>query len=238
MSKPFRFKKFTVHQDRCAMKVGTDGVLLGAWVSLAFNPNSILDIGAGTGIIALQMAQRSNATTIDAVELDNDAFEQCTENFEVSPWNDRLFCYHASIQEFASEMDCRYDLIVSNPPFHSEATKTRNVSRDRARFTESLPFLHLVVCAHTLLTDCGRFGVIMPTAAAQEFESLAHEKHLHLIRVCEVRGTPQSTSKRVLMEFSKTPSTTPIKETLIIETARHAYTPEYRELVQDFYLKL
>ena len=98
MTKPFRFKQFNVHQDRCAMKVGTDGVLLGAWVSLEHRPKSILDIGAGTGIIALQLAQRSGAEVIDALELEENAYEQCVENFERSPWSDRLFCYHAGLE--------------------------------------------------------------------------------------------------------------------------------------------
>lgn len=130
--KPFQFKQFTVAQDRCAMKIGTDGVLLGAWVSLENSPQTILDIGAGTGVIALQLAQRSFAATIDAIEIDDDAYEQCTDNFENTPWADRLFCYHASIQEFVSENDTstgfenedaeeveKYDLIISNPPFYS-----------------------------------------------------------------------------------------------------------------------
>ena len=112
--KPFKFKEFSIHQDQCAMKVGTDGVLLGAWASLDKQPESILDIGAGTGLIALQLAQRSSAETIDAIELDNDAYEQCVANFEASPWGDRLFCYHAGFDEFVDEMDDSYDLIVSN----------------------------------------------------------------------------------------------------------------------------
>ena len=101
----FKFKAFEVAQDRCAMKIGTDGVLLGAWAPLAHLPESILDIGTGTGVIALMLAQRSEAMTIDALELDDHAYEQAMENFETSPWGDRLFCYHAHLYEFAAEMD-------------------------------------------------------------------------------------------------------------------------------------
>ena len=126
MSKPFRFKQFTIHQDKTAMKVGTDGVLLGAWTSVESNPFSILDIGAGTGLIALQLAQRSHAEVIDALEIDDNAYEQAVENFENSPWSDRLFCYHAGLDEFVDEIEDKYDLIVSNPPFYTENYKNYN----------------------------------------------------------------------------------------------------------------
>ncbi len=126
MSKSFQFKEFTVQQDRCAMKIGTDGVLLGAWASLNHFPNSILDIGTGTGVIALQLAQRSSAELVDALEIDDDAYEQAMSNFETSPWGDRLFCYHAGFNEFTEEIDDTYELIVSNPPFYSENYKSNN----------------------------------------------------------------------------------------------------------------
>ena len=109
MNKPFQFKEFSVHQDQCAMKIGTDSVLLGAWTSIN-NPYSILDIGAGTGVLSLMLAQRSNAQQIEAIEIDESAYEQCSENFENSPWNDRLFCYHASLLEFVEEVDETFDL--------------------------------------------------------------------------------------------------------------------------------
>ena len=120
MNKPFKFKEFTVNQDQCAMKIGTDSVLLGAWASIKNNPFSILDIGAGTGVISLMLAQRSYAELIDAIEIDDSAYEQCVNNFEQSSWSDRLFCYHASLKEFNEEIEDKYDLIISNPPFYSE----------------------------------------------------------------------------------------------------------------------
>ena len=103
MEMPFKFKQFTINQNRCAMKIGTDAVLLGAWTSLEANPFSILDIGAGTGVLALMMAQRSSAELIDAIEIDDAAYEQCVDNFEQSPWADRLFCYHAALDEFVED---------------------------------------------------------------------------------------------------------------------------------------
>ncbi len=237
MSKPFVFKQFTVEQDRCAMKIGTDGVLLGAWVGLESQPQRILDIGAGTGIIALQLAQKSLAHTIDAIEIDDDAFEQCTENFEASPWGDRLFCYHASAQEFASEIDESYDLIVSNPPFYSEDFKTEDPTRDQARFNDALPFQHLLVCAVHLLSEEGIFAVILPKKEEGAFISLAEELQLFPKRICRVRGTYTSEEKRSLMEFSFQKKEIS-HETLTIETSRHEYTEEYIELVKDFYVKM
>ena len=134
MSKPFRFKQFSVAQDHCAMKIGTDAVLLGAWTNLDSQPNSILDIGAGTGILALMMAQRSGAELIDAIEIDDAAYEQCVGNFEASDWGDRLFCYHASLDEFTEEIEDQYDLIISNPPFYTDTFKTENEERNQGTF--------------------------------------------------------------------------------------------------------
>lgn len=234
---PFKFKQFTVNQDRCAMKIGTDGVLLGAWTSVNNNPFSILDFGAGTGVISLMLAQRSHAQQIDAIEIDDEAYEQCSENFEASPWNDRLFCYHASVQEFAQEIEDDYDLIVSNPPFYSEDYKTDNAQRDLARFTDALPFEHLVICAAHLLSENGIFSVIIPHKEEEHFISLAQNVNLHPKRICRVKGTPTSDIKRSLIEFSFSKKDVKISE-LVIETDRHQYTDDYINLTKDFYLKM
>lgn len=122
MGIPFKFKQFDVHQDRCAMKIGTDGVLLGAWATVDHYPESILDIGTGTGIIALMLAQRTTKGYIEALDVDAGAHGQCVENFEASPWADRLFCYHAGLDEFVEEVEDRYGLIVSNPLFSRRGT--------------------------------------------------------------------------------------------------------------------
>ena len=174
----FKFKQFTVDQDKCAMKIGTDSVMLGAWTSLKKNPKSILDIGSGTGILSLMMAQRSLTEQIDAIEIDASSYEQCVENFENSIWSDRLFCCHASIIEFTSEIEDTYDLILSNPPFYSEHYKSNNVQRDQARFQDSLPFEHLLFCSAKLLTENGSFSVIIPYKEENRLIKLASEVNL------------------------------------------------------------
>ena len=156
----FQFKQFTIEQDKCAMKIGTDGVLLGAWTSIETEPFAILDIGAGTGILSLMLAQRCYAGIIDAIEIDDDAYEQCVENFEASPWADRLFCYHASLEEFADEIEDKYDLILSNPPFFSEDYKTESEQRDLARFSDAMPFEHLIESVSKLLSEDGVFALL------------------------------------------------------------------------------
>lgn len=171
MTTSFQFKHFTIHQDRCAMKIGTDGVLLGAWACLAHNPFSILDIGTGTGVIALMMAQRCSAELIDALEIDEDAYEQAVENFENSDWGDRLFCYHAAFDEFVEEMqdEEKYDLIVSNPPFYSAEYCSGDEKRDQARFAQALPFNELLKGVATLLSKRGKFAVIIPKQEETNF---------------------------------------------------------------------
>ncbi len=234
---PFKFKEFTIHQDRCAMKIGTDSVILGAWTSLEHQPESILDIGAGTGVLSLMLAQRSNAHLIDALEIDNNAYEQCTENFENSIWNDRLFCYHADLQEFTEEIDDTYDLIVCNPPFYSEDYKTKSASRDIARFNDAMPFDHLIYCVSHLLTANGRFNVVIPYKEEEAFVKMAAQVQLHPHKILHIKGHPEAEIKRSFMEFSRT------KEdlycaTMVIETSRHEYTEAYVNLTKDFYLKM
>ena len=235
--KPFVFKEFSVNQDRCAMKIGTDAVLLGAWTSLQNNPSSILDIGAGTGVLALMLAQRSMAELIDAIEIDDNAYEQCVENFENAPWSDRLFCYHASLDEFADEIEAPYDLIISNPPFYSEDYKTSSNQRDMARFSDALPFDQLLQNVSKLLSENGSFSVIIPFKEEQTFVVLASNFNLFPSRICHVKGHENSEIKRSLLDFSFRENDI-ITEQLTIETNRHQYTQEYINLTQDFYLKM
>ena len=237
MRKPFKFKQFTIYQDRCAMKIGTDGVLLGAWTNISNSPESILDIGSGTGIIGLMLAQRCYADTIDAIEIDEDAFEQCVENFEASPWADRLFCYHASLDEFLDEVDDKYDLIISNPPFYSEEVSSGDSARDLARQNSSLPFSLLFKGVSGLLSEKGIFALVIPYKEEKRVLQEALKLRLYPARLQRVKGHPDSEVKRSLIEFHFK-NTEVLTNELIIEKSRHEYTEDYINLTKDFYLKM
>lgn len=233
----FKFKQFTIQQDRCAMKIGTDGVLLGAWCPIDHHPFSILDVGAGTGVIALMLAQRSSAEQIDAIEIEEAAYEQCVDNFENSPWGDRLFCFHAGLDEFMEEPEEEYDLMVSNPPFYTDDYKTEDAARDLARFADALPFEDLTEAASLLLSEKGVLAVIIPFKEEENFIALAQEWQLYPFQITRVKGTPTSEIKRSLLAFSRTQKEI-TQDELIVETARHQYTDEYTALTKDFYLKM
>ncbi len=237
INKPFQFKQFTIKQDKTAMKVGTDGVLLGAWVSLELNPFSILDIGTGTGLIALMLAQRSNSELIDAIELNDEAYEQAVDNFENSDWGDRLFCYHASIQEFTDEIEDTYDLIISNPPFYTSTYKELSEERAMARHTESLSYQQLLASVSKLLSEEGSCAFIIPYEEESNFIALANKNNLFLNRITNVKGTKNAVIKRSLVQFSFFEKLIE-KTELVIEIERHQYTPEYIVLTKDFYSKM
>jgi len=238
-NQPFKFKQFSIDQDRCAMKIGTDGVLLGAWTSLDHQPDSILDIGTGTGLIALMLAQRSYAALIDALEIEENAYEQSVENFEKSDWGDRLFCYHAAFDEFVDEMqdEEKYDLIISNPPFYSEDYKSGNKNRDQARFADALPLKQLIEGASLLLSKTGHFDLIIPFSEERNAMEIGKNQGLIDRRITRVKGSESSPVKRSLISFGFERTKAEINE-LILERSRHNYTEEFKNLVKDFYLKL
>ncbi|MGB0777778.1 MAG: tRNA1(Val) (adenine(37)-N6)-methyltransferase [Flavobacteriaceae bacterium] len=234
----FKFKEFQIKQEQSAMKIGTDGVLLGSWVNLN-KAYTILDVGTGTGLIALMMAQRSNAELIDALEIEDGAYEEAVYNFENSPWADRLFCYHADFQEFINEMDEPYDLIISNPPFYTSSNPSQDRARFLAREEASLPFHQLFSGSAHLLNNQGVLALILPAEVDERIQVLAKVTGLQLKRKCLVRGNEAAEVKRIMYEFIKT--STPLEtvnESLIIEIDRHQYTDDYKNLVKDFYLDL
>lgn len=233
----FHFKEFSVAQGQSAMKVGTDGVLLGAWVDIPFKADSLLDIGTGTGLIALQLAQRADSEVIDALEIEPGAFEQAVENFENSPWADRLFCYHASLQEFCLEIDERYDLIVCNPPYYNNSYPAEGQERNLARQTERLDFKSLLKCTSALLETDGTCAFIIPFEREGEFLHLAENLELYASRIAHVKGSTESPVKRSLIQMQRAKTRLDLSE-LTLETSRHVYTPAYKELVKDFYLKM
>jgi len=237
MSKPFQFKEFTIHQDKTAMKVGTDGVLLGAWVNLTTQPESVLDIGTGTGVIALQIAQRTDCKLIDALEIEPNAYEQAVENFENSDWGDRLFCYHASLQEFIEEIEEPYDLIISNPPFYTDTFKSVEEKRATARHTKTLSFKELISATAKLLSPEGTCAFIIPFHEEGSFLEIAKKVKLYPNRITRVKGNLHTAIKRSLVQLSF--SNEPLKMgNLILETERHVYTDTYKDLVKDFYIKM
>lgn len=234
----FNFKMFSIQQDRCAMKVGTDSVLLGAWCPIENNPFSVLDIGAGTGILSLMIAQRSNAEQIDALEIDEDAYEQCVENFENSPWGDRLFCFHAGLDEFVEEPEDEYDLILSNPPFYAENYKSENEQRDLARFQDALPFEDLIEAADLLLSENGIFAVIIPHKEEERFIDLCAQVELFPVKITRVKGSHNTPIVRSLLAFKRFELPVLSADELVVEINRHEYTNEYIALTKDFYLKM
>ena len=234
----FKFKQFAINQDRCAMKIGTDAVLLGAWCPIDNNPKSILDIGAGTGILALMLAQRTNADQIDALEIDEEAYEQCVENFEASAWADKLFCYHAGLDEFVDEPEDEYDLIISNPPFYSEDFKTENEQRDLARFQDAMPFEDLIEAADLLLSENGTFAVVIPYKEEERFIDLCAEYELYPVKATRVKGSHKTPIIRSLLAFKRYELSVLTADELVVEINRHEYTDDYINLTQDFYLKM
>ena len=229
----FQFKQFTIQQEKSAMKVGTDGVLLGGWVNTK-RCDTVLDIGAGTGVIALMMAQRTNAK-IMGIEIEENAALEAQQNVADSPWKGRVEIVHSSLQDFVEKQSSTFDLIVSNPPFFSNASKAGNKNRTLARHNDSLPFSELLSYSYKLLSAEGTLAVILPNEAAGKFETLARKIGLFLTRKMEVKPKVSKNVNRVLFEFSKTPKAF-TKDQLIIYNEDGSYAAQYKELLSAFYL--
>ena len=230
----FSFKQFTVYHDRCAMKVGTDGVLLGAWTDLS-QSHHILDIGTGTGLIALMMAQRSPEAQITAIDLDAEAVNQAQENIQHSPWKDRVDAVLQDVCTYSS--DEKFDTIVSNPPYFIDSLKCPDNQRNTARHTDTLDAQRLLEKVAELLTPEGRFSIILPADQTDDLFRIAEAQGLHPTRWTKVITRPGLPPKRSLIEFQK--KALPIQTNeLVIELERHVYSKEYIELTREYYLKL
>jgi len=228
----FEFKQFRIEQHKAAMKVGTDGVLLGAWTPVN-DSNRILDVGTGTGLIALMLAQRS-AAVIDAVEIDELACEEAKFNFEQSAWSNRLHVYHSDFQIFAN-LSCEpYDLIVCNPPFFINSLKTSNAALSMARHNDMLSFNQLVFGARKLLCNIGRFCVIIPFSSCVEFRESARLAGLYLRQQTNVIPKSGRVPKRVMLEFTVQPGY-PIENELVVLDENGFYTEKYKTLTAPFY---
>ena len=228
----FKFKEFKIIQEKSAMKVGTDGVLLGSWVSCKKLKN-ILDIGCGTGLITLMLAQRNNKSNVIGLEIDKIASQEAQLNITNSDWEERIKIKNTSLQKFNTKT--QFDLIVSNSPFYAKNISQQR--RDIARRSNKLSFEELIQNAAGLLTEKGTFSVIIPKDSEEHFCEIAAYNKLYINRVCYIKGNETSEVKRVMLEFSFINSKT-ITEQLTIEKSRHEYTDKYIQLCKDFYLNM
>lgn len=235
-NKYFQFKQFRIDQHHAAMKVNTDGVLLGAWADVE-SVNTVLDIGTGTGLIALMIAQRCNAT-ITGIEIENKAAEEALQNVQQSKWSDRISILPVSFQQFVTTTELRFDLVVSNPPFFSNSEKNRNHDLSVARHNDLLPFADIITGACKLLTNQGRLSLILPVSEASGFMAMAQKQGLYLNRVTGVKPFPDKEQNRILMEFGRQESSITESEISVYNHAGKEYSDEFKMLARDFYLKL
>jgi tRNA1Val (adenine37-N6)-methyltransferase len=231
----FRFRHFTIHQDKCAMKVGTDAVLLGSWIQPGHS-RRILDIGTGTGILALMLAQKSTAL-IDAIDIDAGAFTQARENARSSPWFNRMHITNEPFQQFAAATTERYDLVVTNPPYFHEASKPAEEARVQARHTDLLPFDELIDGVKKVLLPQGRFCMILPLKEGMEFMDLAQHKGLFCHHLLRVKTRADKPAKRILMEFDLHYGLIRDEE-IIMREEDTSYSKEYAALTSEYYINL
>ncbi len=237
MSNPyFKFKQFTVFHDKCAMKVGTDGVMLGAWAEVE-NARRILDIGTGTGLVALMSAQRSRAE-VTGIDVDENAVIQARENVERSPWKGRINVERIDAKNLPDKWTSAFDAIVSNPPYFTEELKSPSICRNRARHTDELDFAALLHSAGKALSSDGVFSVILPAGSASDFIALALDENLHLSRQTWVHTKPDTPPKRVLMAFVRNiPLHADIRH-ITVEVQPGKYSEEFTDMLRPFYLAL
>ena len=241
MSTPnFRFKQFTIWHDKCAMKVGTDGVLLGAWapIAVSIQPSAfrILDVGTGSGLVALMLAQRYSETKIDAIDIDASAVEQAKENFQSSAFSIQLSAFRSSFQDWQGGP---YDLIVSNPPYFQNSLKNPDKGRELARHTDTLSYADLIHHSTRLLTKDGQLALILPAEAENEIRELAEVHSLYCLHVTRVYSKESKPARRVLLAFSCQPSAFSIQtseDTLVLEDEIGGRSAAYSELCKEFYL--
>ena len=231
----FTFKHFNIKQDKCAMKVGTDAVLLGAWVQ-APEATSILDIGTGTGVIALMLAQKTKANII-GIEIDLSSATQAQENVKESLFHDQIQIIHHSLQEFTRISKIKFQVIVSNPPFFEQSLKSFDEKRSNARHTDVLPFEELIESVLKLLDVKGKFCLILPVIEAEKFRALAQKKGLQLSKLLRIKSRAgKEFDKRHLMQFEFSASEFSEDTLIIEEDERHNYTKKYKDFTKDYYV--
>lgn len=228
----FTFKQFEVRQDACAMKVGTDGVLLGAWAS---GGKRILDIGTGTGLIAMMMAQRFADATVVAIDIDHGSCLQAIENVENSVYKERIEVQEKSLQDFHTEQN--FDCIVSNPPFFQNSLRNPDQQRATARHADALPYRVLFACVASLLTDDGVFSAVIPADSANDFIAEAYLHGLTTLRRCDIRTTARKQPRRCLLAFTKKVGNTTEHTEQVLQQADGQRSEWYSALTADFYIR-
>lgn len=231
-NQPFRFKQFEVYQQYKGLKVNTDGVLLGAWADLS-GAKTILDIGTGTGVIALMLAQRNSSAIVDAIDIDRGAFLQANENFAKSPWKERLTAYHTSLQTFSPNKT--YDCIVSNPPYFKNSYQSPKKQINVAKHNIEMNYTDLLEGIKRLLTENGHAFTIIPFPNISMLSAEAKSFDLYITRQCDVNSTPDKPPYVSLLGISKMQKQFVIEQ-LTIQSAESIFTNEYKKLTVDFYL--
>ena len=235
----FRFKRFCVCQGRSAMKVGTDGVLIGAWCSVQQSTKRILDVGCGSGLIALMLAQRteSKESDINAIDIDSESVAQATDNFEASEWAGRLSAECVSLQDYSRRGECKFDLVVSNPPFFVDSLKAPDLARNNSRHCDTLTHEELLKYSSEMLVDGGRLAVVLPSAEAKRMTDISAVYGMVPSRSCVVKSTERNGEIRRLVEFVKTSEWIKCQTEELCIHSDGDYSDEYKALTKDFYLK-
>lgn len=231
----FSFQQFSIRQEYSAMKVGTDGVLLGAWAKIPIDATAILDIGTGTGLIALMLAQRFSTPKIDAIEIDLDAYKEAQYNFIKSPWFDRLSGFHSSLDDFVKSTSITYDAIVCNPPFYIDGFAIPNPARDKARSNSSMTFLSLFKAVDSLLNPSGSFSMVIPILVCDKVMEISKEMGFYPSHETRVRGNEKAPFKRCLLTFTRKKCNEK-RNDLTLEIDRNRRTQAHQKLVNSFYL--
>ena len=231
----FHFKKFSIDDSKAAMKIGTDAVLLGAWVTCA-NETRILDIGSGSGILALMMAQRNANTPVDAIEIEYEASVLTKENINLSPWSSRIEAYHLSAQQFCNNTHNKYSLIICNPPFFTDSLKSPGESRNLARHNDTLAVSDLLEITSELLTDEGKASFVIPADALEKWKNEALRHGLFPMKITYARSSPVHKVHRVLIAFTRTGIQDAVEDDICIYNTDSSHSEEYKSLTRDFYL--
>lgn len=230
----FQFKQFIIHQDQCAMKVGTDGVLLGSWVDIPEN-GKVLDVGCGTGILSLMIAQRSKNTIIEGIEIDPSAANQALENKNISKWSNQITIESANFFEWSKKGTNKYDLIICNPPFYNEGPKSSSISRDKARSNTMFKLSDFITTSKKIITHIGSIAIIIPFNQQADLNTYSLENSLYLKRICYLYPTPSKPCHRIMVQLSTIKSTIKEEHIIIESNGRHQYSEEYKNLTKEFY---